>query len=177
VRIATGDDFEAFWTAHRPSLARAIAATLGDAQLAGEAVDEAMARALQHWGRVRAMDHPTAWVFRVGVNWGRTRQRRVARSETAASGVDSVVASESRNACDSVAMPEPSIGRALAALPHGQRAVVVCRLLLGWSERQTAVALRIPAGTVKSRLARALDSLSVSLAHLDPRRSEDDTFA
>lgn len=41
---------------------------------------------------------------------------------------------------------EPAIDAALAALPVGQRAVVICRLLLGLSEAQTAQALPHPPG-------------------------------
>jgi RNA polymerase sigma-70 factor (ECF subfamily) len=43
----------------------------------------------------------------------------------------------------------------------------VCRYLLDWSEEDTAAALDIPTGTVKSRLSRALDQLAKHLE--DPR--------
>jgi RNA polymerase sigma-70 factor (ECF subfamily) len=56
--------------------------------------------------------------------------------------------------------------RALAELEVRQRAVVVCRYVLGWSEAETAAALSISAGTVKSRLHRANRQLSSRLAHL-----------
>ncbi len=52
-----------------------------------------------------------------------------------------------------------SIEARLMALPEDQRVVLVWRALLGTSERETAQALGIPAGTVKSRLSRALASL------------------
>ena len=45
---------------------------------------------------------------------------------------------------------------------------MICRLLLGMSEVQTAEALHIRPGTVKSRLARAVAELETTLAHLDP---------
>lgn len=152
--------FEEFWSAHRDRIGRAIAMTVGDAQLAADAVDEAMARAYQRWPQVSAMANPTAWVYRVGLNWSRSLGRRLRRQPpgwlaTPGSSIDAAVG-------------EPSIDSALAALPEGQRAVVVCRLLLGLSEAQTAEALRLPPGTVKSRLARALGHLAITLAHLDP---------
>ena len=58
---------------------------------------------------------------------------------------------------------DPSLERALAALPVEQRAVVVCRYLLDWSEFQTAEALQIAPGTVKSRLSRGLDRLATTM--------------
>ena len=48
---------------------------------------------------------------------------------------------------------------ALAALPVGQRAVLMLRYLDDLSEAETARLLGIPVGTVKSRAARALASL------------------
>ena len=58
------------------------------------------------------------------------------------------------------------MARALRALDLRYRSVVVCRYLLEMSEEQTAAALDIPAGTVKSRLHRAGQLLRVELAHL-----------
>jgi DNA-directed RNA polymerase specialized sigma24 family protein len=47
----------------------------------------------------------------------------------------------------------------LAGLSTDHRAVVVLRVWLDWSEAEVASALKIPRGTVKSRLARALEQL------------------
>lgn len=138
--------------------------TIGDPQVAAEAVDEAMARALQRWPQVSAMTDPSAWVYRVGLNWSRSVGRRLRRNPP--SWLASPAASVDEGA------PDPSIDAALAALPVAQRAVVVCRLLLGLSEAQTAAALGIRPGTVKSRLSRATDQLATTLAHLDPKETD-----
>ena len=61
---------------------------------------------------------------------------------------------------------DPAIAAALRALPLDHRAVVVCRLLLDWSVDDTAAALGVRPGTVKSRLHRALRDLETRLAHL-----------
>ena len=50
-------------------------------------------------------------------------------------------------------------GVRLIRLDEGERLVVTCRYLLELSEAETAVALGIPAGTVKSRLHRGLHRL------------------
>lgn len=156
--------FEAFWTDHRDRIGRALAMTIGDAALAADAVDEAMARAYQRWPQVAAMANPTAWVYRVGLNWSRSLGKRLRRQPPAWLATPA--------AAHDAPSAEPAIDIALAALPVGQRAVVICRLLLGLSEAQTAEALRIRPGTVKSRLARALAELETTLAHLDPARTD-----
>ena len=53
---------------------------------------------------------------------------------------------------------------ALKRLPEREQSVVVLAVLEGYSEREVAQALGIPAGTVKSRLARAKAKLRDDLA-------------
>ena len=136
-------------------MARALALTLGDTGLGVEATDEAMTRAYQRWSQVSAYDNPAGWVYRVGLNWARSRRRKWVRE---------VFRSESPDR-EAPPAPEvdPALDEALAALPVEQRSVVVLRYLLDWSEFQTAEALEIAPGTVKSRLSRALDRLAVAL--------------
>jgi RNA polymerase sigma-70 factor (ECF subfamily) len=52
---------------------------------------------------------------------------------------------------------------AVASLPERARLVITCRYLLELSEAETAEVLGWPAGTVKSRLSRALDRLRAEL--------------
>jgi RNA polymerase sigma-70 factor (ECF subfamily) len=68
---------------------------------------------------------------------------------------------------------DPAIDRALAELSVDHRAVVVCRVLLGFSEAHTAEVLGIRPGTVKSRLSRALTRLNPLLAPLHAPTEED----
>jgi RNA polymerase sigma-70 factor (ECF subfamily) len=53
---------------------------------------------------------------------------------------------------------------AVNGLPERFRQVVAFRYLLGLSEAETAATLGIPAGTVKSRTARALSRLEAALS-------------
>lgn len=53
--------------------------------------------------------------------------------------------------------------RAMEGLGADHRAVVVLRLLLGYSVRETAEALEIPEGTVHSRLSRAIGMIRTTL--------------
>jgi RNA polymerase sigma-70 factor (ECF subfamily) len=155
-------DFDAFYQREHGPLVRALAVTFGDAELARDAVDEAMTRALQRWHAVGRLERPGGWVYRVAINWARSalriRRRRRDRPLYERDGVELGVSG--------AAGTEPSVGRALRALDLRYRSVVVCRYLLELSEEQTAVALDLPAGTVKSRLHRGTQLLRVALAHL-----------
>jgi RNA polymerase sigma-70 factor (ECF subfamily) len=153
--------FHDFYSGSRDRVGRALAVTLGDADLAAESVDEAMARAYQRWSTVSQMDNPSGWVYRVGLNLARSRIRRLARRRRLPSAS---VATE----IPEPDMIEPKLLRALRALPVDHRSVVVCRLLLGWSEAETARALGIRPGTAKSRLHRATTTLAEQLSHLRP---------
>jgi DNA-directed RNA polymerase specialized sigma24 family protein len=157
--------FEEFYRQERAPIGRALALTLRDSALATEAVDEAMARAYQRWNRVQGLDNPGGWVYRVGLNWSRSIMRRALRPAPVWVTTDAIVT-------DGGGL-DPAIDRALAKLSIEQRAVVVCRLLIGYSEAQTAVALGLRPGTVKSRLARASTRLQSLLSPLDPANKDD----
>jgi RNA polymerase sigma-70 factor, ECF subfamily len=153
--VAVVLDFRGFFSDHHRRIASALAMTLRDDDLGSEAAAEAMARAYQNWDAVGTYGNPQGWVYRVGLNWARSRRRKLMRE---------VFRSDS---ADFPARPgpkiEPELDAALAALSVDQRSVVVLRYFLDWSESQTAEALDIAPGTVKSRLSRALDRLAVVL--------------
>jgi RNA polymerase sigma factor (sigma-70 family) len=145
--------FTDFWAAHRGPVYRALSLTLGDPDLAGDAVDEAMARAFERWSVVRTYENPAGWVYRVGMNWAtsvlRRRRRRPRWTST-----DAVV---------EPMLADPTVAAAVAALPEGQRAAIVLRFFLDWKVEDVAAALGVPPGTVKSRLHRALGALRLAI--------------
>lgn len=152
-----GRDFTDFYRAAWPTVARALTLALGDRDLAVDATDEAMARAYPRWERtLRHYDNPAAWVYRVGLNWARSYHRRLARR----------LPFTHPEAVDAAPVTDPAVRQALLDLPLRLRSVVVCRLLLDWSVADTAQALGVRPGTVRSRLHRALQSLESTLHHL-----------
>ena len=153
--------FTAFYRGAYPDVARALIVTLGDRDLAKEAADEAMVRCYARWSTVRRYDNPAGWVYRVGLNWATSVRRRLSlrnRKPVAAPEPTTFSATD------------PDVERSLRELDLDLRAVVVCRLMLDWSVDETATALGIPAGTVKSRLSRALGRLEQKLYHLNEER-------
>jgi RNA polymerase sigma-70 factor, ECF subfamily len=59
------------------------------------------------------------------------------------------------------------ITKALASIEPDQRAVVILRLVQGYSTKETADMLEIPLGTVLSRLSRALEKLRIEIIKLE----------
>ncbi len=68
-------DFDVFYRSEHAPLHRALAMTLGDSDLAAEAIDEAMVRVYQRWAVVSRYDNAAGWVYRVALNWAVSRLR------------------------------------------------------------------------------------------------------
>lgn len=149
------DAFEDFYRSRREQVFRGLAITLRDRELAADATDEAMARAYQRWRTVRSYANPEGWVYRVGLNWARSRLRK-SRREIAGFRFDD-------RAGHTPVPSDPGLSAALAELPLQQRSVVVLRFYFDLSTEQVAKALGVPKGTVKSRLSRALERLGQSV--------------
>ena len=144
--------FDAFYRAHHDPLYRSLALSLRRPALAAEATDEAFTRAFERWTQVQAYENAAGWVYRVALNWARSRLRR-RRFEIVADPPE-------RGELDGF---DPDLERALALLPLEQRTMVVLKHHAGWSYDEIAEALELPAGTVKSRLHRAVVELRAAL--------------
>jgi len=141
--------FGVFYEGSRDRLYRALVLALGDLDIGADAVDEAMTRALERWDEVARYDNPAGWVYRVGLNWGRTVQRQRNRKQNKSSSRESY----------EISVPEPGLVRAVVALPHRYRTVIVARYYLQWTPAEIAEAMGVPGATVRSRLKRALERL------------------
>jgi RNA polymerase sigma-70 factor, ECF subfamily len=148
--------FADFYALHRESVGRTLCLTLGDQSLGFEAADEAMARAFERWDIVSGYANPEGWVYRTGLNWARSFLRRRKRSKPKDQLTARPDATDDRPG-------DADLERAIAGLSDDHRAVVVLRFYRDWSVEQTADALGIAPGTVKSRLSRALELLHAQL--------------
>ena len=142
---------------------RAAHLVTGSAADAEEAVQDAFVKAHRALSGFRPGAPFRPWLLRIVGNEARNRRRsagrRAALELRLAASVDAGAAAISPEAAAVAAQERRTLLDALDALPDDQRQVVVCRYLLQLSVEETAAALAIPEGTVKSRLARALGRL------------------
>ena len=134
----------------------------GNAADAEEAAQDAFVKAWRALGRFRSGEPLRPWLLRIVANEARNRRRSSGRRERLA------VRAAHESSGDAAPSPEAAVLAAdqrahlLAAvdlLPDDQRDVITYRYFLELSEEETATALGIRRGTVKSRTARALERL------------------
>ena len=173
VERAIAGDHGAFSELARVSVGRLYAVArliLRDDARAEDATQEALVAAWQRLAGLRDPDRFEAWLHRLVVHAcyrdaGRDKRRRSFEVQ-----VDPLVAPEA-----SPAASDPTAGlafdlaerdqleRGFRRLDLDQRAVLVMHYYLGFSLDEAAVVLAVPAGTVRSRLHRAIAAMRAAL--------------
>jgi len=142
---------------------RVAVLTTGDAAEAEDAAQEGVAKAWRALARFDPDRPLRPWLLRIVGNEARNRRRSAGRrlrlASLAATATLSGDAAPSPESAVVVADERRRLLADLDGLPDDARAVLTCRYLLDLSEEETAAALHLRRGTVKSRTARALDRL------------------
>jgi RNA polymerase sigma factor (sigma-70 family) len=134
-----------------------------------------LVRCYTGWEKVSAADNREAYVYRMLLNSLRDTRRTAWWKRRSDQDIDTALDSSTAtaaqeasvvDAAEAVAMAD-AVHRALACLSKPNRDVVVLRYFAQLSEQQTAAALGVPAGTVKSRLSRSLAQLAANDHLLD----------
>src|SRR3954454_11934905 len=158
--------FRRYWSGSH----RAAYLVVHDAALAEDVAQEAFLSAVRALHRSDRRRPFGPWLHRIVVNRAidHARAREVRRE------VPAELVGEPASVASGVSLPTGDVLGALAALPPEQRAVVVLRRLLGYTPGDIARLLRLPRGTVNSRLRRGLDALAEPLRDAAPaeRRGE-----
>lgn len=171
-RAKSGDvaAFEALVETHRQIASRVAFLVVGDQSEAEDVTQEAFVKAYHAMSRFRADASFRPWLLRIVRNEALNQRRRRGRQERLSLRLThdpvSGGAAPSPETTVLTAVERRTILEAVNALPDRYREVVTHRYLLGLSEAETASTLRIPAGTVKSRTARALHRLEGALWEL-----------
>jgi len=158
----SGLAFDEFYESFFDRVARALTLAGADRDVARDATQEAFARALRQWRKVREMDRPDGWVYVVAMNqlrdhWRRGERRRERAVEVDAGAVDDASAVATRL----------SVREAIATLPPRQRQAVVLRYLADLPIADVADAMGCAIGTVKATLHQAMRNMRVELDEED----------
>ncbi|MFH8403802.1 SigE family RNA polymerase sigma factor [Streptomyces sp. NPDC018019] len=156
---AAGDasaEFHAFFERHHAELARLAHLLTGEADAADDLAADALLALWHRWDRVRGAEHPVAYARGVVANMARGRIRSSVRERRRIALFWSQ-RSERADGPDVAAVVD--VRQALERLPFRKRACVVLRHAFDLSERDTALALGISVGTVKSQTSRGMAEL------------------
>jgi RNA polymerase sigma-70 factor (sigma-E family) len=151
------ETFEELFHAQYERLLRAMYLATGDRHEAEDLAQDAFVRVYERWERVRALEDPVGYLYRVALNARRSRLRRLAIAARKAVRPDPPPDHEEAAGARDV------VRRALGELPAGQRDAVVLIEWLGLTDRQAAGILGVSAGAVRTRLHRARSALRESL--------------
>jgi RNA polymerase sigma-70 factor (ECF subfamily) len=158
--------FRGLYAEHRPALLRLTTAlTRGDRGRAEDLVQETMLRAWTHRDNLIQHRCPQAWLITVArhlaVDAHRARRARPREAE-----LDENLALPGHRPIDAL-VHEAGLRAAIATLPGPQRQVLTEVYYRDRSAAETARILRIPLGTVRSRIFYGLRALRRALAAHD----------
>ncbi|MCU7820980.1 SigE family RNA polymerase sigma factor [Kitasatospora sp. DSM 101779] len=149
-------EFHDFFERHHAELARLAHLLTGEADAADDLAADAMVALWHRWDRVRGADHPVAYARGVVANLARGRIRTAVRERRRVLLFWSH-RSERTDGPDVASVLD--VRAALARLPFRKRACVVLRHAMDLSEKETALALGVSVGTVKSQTSKGMAEL------------------
>ena len=157
-RAAKGDAnaFETLMSAYEKKIYALCLRMMGNPHDGEDAAQEAMLRIWRTIGQYRFESAFSTWVYRVTASCCMEEMGE-------ASGFDPADDSETPQEQTERKETRSAIRQAIAAVPEGMREVFLLRDVHGLSVEETAQALQIAQGTVKSRLARAREKIAAEL--------------
>lgn len=138
---------------------------LHDPDLASDATQEAFVRAYRFLPRYRGDSRFSTWLFSIARNCALDEARKASRRKRITDRAEAEPQPASKDVGVAIEVRE-----ALASLPPDLREPVVMIDMFGISYKEVATILKMPEGTVKSRVHRAREMLARSLT---PRSGED----
>lgn len=171
-RAAKGDAnaFETLMGAYEKKIYALCLRMMGNPHDGEDAAQEAMLRIWRTIGQYRFESAFSTWVYRVTASCCMDAIRKRQHHEQPsleemgeASGFDPADGGETPQEQTERKETRSAIQQAIAAVPEGMREVFLLRDVHGLSVEETAQALQIAQGTVKSRLARAREKIAAEL--------------
>jgi RNA polymerase sigma-70 factor, ECF subfamily len=152
---------------HQAVAFRAAYLVTGSAAEAEDATQEACVKTWLTLERFRSGAPFRPWLVQIAINEARNRRRAAGRRAGLALRLnESLVEGGSVPSAESEALASAEraqLAEAVTQLRESDQLMIAARYFLGLSEAETAIALKVRPGTVKSRLSRALGRLQAQL--------------
>ncbi len=152
-----GPDFVEVYERHYGRVVRALQISGLDRASAEDVAQEAFARTLGHWTRVRTGTNPPGYVYKAAFRLARRSWQRPANDPLP---MDVPVLGD----VGAQAVTWVAAERVLAGMPSRRRSCAVMCFVVGLSTKEAARALGIAEGTVRKQLELARRSLEEGLA-------------
>ena len=151
------EDFQAFVVSRGAHLYRTTCLlTGGDTHLAEDLVQETLGRMYAKWGRGPRIDNPSGYAQTTMVNvFISMRRRKSSRERPTETVADAPTITSAAHADTGIELRLTLLG-ALKELSELDRAVLILRFWEDRSVDETATALKLSSGAVRSRCSRAL---------------------
>lgn len=148
------------YSEHALGLARLAVIMLGDPDAAQDVVQDAFLGLYRRWHTIKDAASAPAYLRSSVLNGCRTAARRRQRRDHAHGLATGPGTAESAEALALLSEEHREVLTAIRALPARQREALVLRYYLDMTEADTAAAMGITVGTVKSATSRALAALA-----------------
>jgi RNA polymerase sigma-70 factor (ECF subfamily) len=157
-------EFDGFYRSNYRRVVLSLRLTTGSAEEAEDLAQEAFARTLVHWARVREGSSPLGYVYRVAFRLQQRSRFRRRRQHEAASEAARLRRTGSAQTSGDSWSTGATVRHALAQLPLACRRVAVLCLCAEMTAPEAAAVLGISASTVRTHLQRARQALATALA-------------
>ena len=171
-------EFRRLYEAHRAAVHAYFTGRTGDPQSAADLMQDVFLRVWQHLEKLTDMpdDRQRAWIFTVARNLSvdaHRHQHTRAGAEQALAREPARPAQPVGTAASSVVIAAERVavvGEAIRRLPESQRVTLTMAAAGGMTSAELAVALGVPAGTVRYRLSLARRAVAEALGRYDDPR-------
>lgn len=153
------DGADAFCAELRPRLVGSLSLHCGDAAVAEELAQETLTRVWERWDRVRKLDSPEGWAYRVAMNLASSWFRRKGAERRAHHRLRAEARTQPSTGPRIDRADAIAVRQAVKNLPRRRRTALVLRYHLDLSVEETAEVMDCKPGTVKALCSQAVAKL------------------
>jgi RNA polymerase sigma-70 factor, ECF subfamily len=161
-------EFEQVVLPHAPSLLRVARRLLRDSTTAEDLLQETLLLAWKGFDQFAPGTNARAWVFRILFNAYYGRGRKLRGAPPLVSLEETFQEPQRASRWDPLRLDAAELIRALDQLSHEHRAALLLAVVEGFTCAEIAQILKVPIGTVMSRLSRARQALRQRLLTQEP---------